>query len=165
MNIFVLDANIKNCAKYHCDKHVVKMLLEAVQILCTVCSKAGIKVPYKATHHEHPCVLWAGKSIQNWHWLKKLVIALNEEYKYRYYKNVDHKSFTVVIKLLEPKLPNLGLTEFCQTMPKEFRILGYPIRAYRYYYISVKHGIAKWTRRKVPGWFKDIQIKNLQIIK
>jgi hypothetical protein len=137
------------------------MLLEGTQILCTVCSKAGIKVPYKATHHKHPCVLWAGDSIQNWRWLKKLVIALNEEYKYRYCKNMDHKSFIVVNKLFEPKLPNLGLTEFYQAMPKEFRISGCPIQAYRYYYIFTKYKFAKWTRRRVPKWFKNMKLNQI----
>ena len=28
MNIFVLDNDPRQCAEYHCDKHVVKMILE-----------------------------------------------------------------------------------------------------------------------------------------
>lgn len=28
MNIFVLDLDPKTCAAYHCDKHVVKMIVE-----------------------------------------------------------------------------------------------------------------------------------------
>jgi hypothetical protein len=28
MNIFFLDFDTNKCAKYHCDKHVVKMILE-----------------------------------------------------------------------------------------------------------------------------------------
>jgi hypothetical protein len=154
MNIFVLDSNIKKCARYYCDKHVVKMLLEGAQILCTVCSKCGLKVPYRATHHHHPSVLWANESIQNWRWLKKLVTALNAEYKYRYKKKIDHKSYKIVLKLCEPKLPNKTLTEFSQVMPEEFRILGDPITAYRNYYRVGKKSIAKWTRRKTPSWFK-----------
>jgi len=153
MNIFLLDTDIKKCAKYHCDKHVIKMLLEGVQILCTVCSRNGIKVPYRATHHQHPCVLWAGESIQNWRWLKRLVIALNEEYKYRYHKKINHKSFTVATGLLEPRLANIGLTEFYQAMPQEFHVLGDPVTAYRRYYICSKKSIAKWTNRRVPRWF------------
>ena len=35
MNIFVLHSNPKKAAKWHADKHVVKMLLEAVQMLYT----------------------------------------------------------------------------------------------------------------------------------
>jgi len=30
MNIFVLDYNPKKAAEYHCDKHVVKMILETL---------------------------------------------------------------------------------------------------------------------------------------
>jgi hypothetical protein len=149
MNIFVLDNDIKKCAKYHCDRHVIKMLLEGVQILCAVCSKTGIKVPYRATHQQHPCILWAEESIQNWRWLKKLVIALNEEYK-----RINHKSFTVAARLVEPKLANLGLTDFYQVMPREFYVVGDPVTVYRRYYICGKKSIAKWTRRRVPRWFR-----------
>ena len=35
MNIFYLDENPKKCAKYHCDKHVVKMIIEYAQLLST----------------------------------------------------------------------------------------------------------------------------------
>ena len=34
MNIFVLDKNPVKAAEYHCNKHVVKMILEAGQMLC-----------------------------------------------------------------------------------------------------------------------------------
>lgn len=35
MDIFRLDNDPTVCAKYHCDKHVVKMILEYAQILST----------------------------------------------------------------------------------------------------------------------------------
>ena len=35
MNIFFLSWNPETCAQMHCDKHVVKMILETAQILCT----------------------------------------------------------------------------------------------------------------------------------
>ena len=35
MNIFILDENHDKCAEYHVDKHIVKMPLEAAQMLCT----------------------------------------------------------------------------------------------------------------------------------
>ena len=34
MNIFVLDRDPELAAKYHCDKHVVKMVLESAQMMC-----------------------------------------------------------------------------------------------------------------------------------
>ena len=36
MNIFVLDTDPVKCAQSHCDKHVVKMVLETAQLLSTV---------------------------------------------------------------------------------------------------------------------------------
>ena len=35
MNIFILDTDPKLCAQYHCDSHVVKMILEIAQLLST----------------------------------------------------------------------------------------------------------------------------------
>ena len=35
MNIFYLHENPEICAEYHCDKHVVKMILETAQMLST----------------------------------------------------------------------------------------------------------------------------------
>ena len=36
MNIFVLDEDPIKAAEYHCNKHVVKMILESAQMLSTV---------------------------------------------------------------------------------------------------------------------------------
>ena len=35
MNLFYLDEDFDKCAEYHVDKHIVKMPLEAAQLLCT----------------------------------------------------------------------------------------------------------------------------------
>jgi hypothetical protein len=35
MNLFILSLNFQECAEYLFDKHVSKILLEAVQMLCT----------------------------------------------------------------------------------------------------------------------------------
>ena len=35
MNIFILDQIPKKAAEYHCDKHVVKMILESAQMKST----------------------------------------------------------------------------------------------------------------------------------
>ena len=39
MNIFHLHEDPKICAEYHCDKHVVKMILETAQMLSTAYRK------------------------------------------------------------------------------------------------------------------------------
>ena len=46
MNIFWLSMDPKQCAQMHCDKHVVKMPLEMVQMLCTTHWQHGNEAPY-----------------------------------------------------------------------------------------------------------------------
>ena len=79
MNIFYLDEDTEICAQYHCDKHVVKMILEYAQILCTVLHELGQEAPYRPTHRNHPCTVWARESLDNWIWLRALCQALNQE--------------------------------------------------------------------------------------
>ena len=79
MNIFVLDDDIRTCARYHCDQHVVKMILESAQLLCTALNKQGFRTPYRSTHVKHPCVLWLEQSYDNFLWLKALAMELNRE--------------------------------------------------------------------------------------
>ena len=76
MNIFYLANNVDDCAKYHMDKHVVKMPLETAQLLCTVHWVCGGEAPYKKTHLNHPSSIWARYSIENYRWLCKLGKAL-----------------------------------------------------------------------------------------
>lgn len=79
MNIFVLDDDIEKCAEYHTDKHVVKMILESAQMLCTAVWSMGVEAPYKDTHKNHGCNVWVRKSLSNWLWLRDLTTALNDE--------------------------------------------------------------------------------------
>ena len=155
MNIFVLDKNISKCAKYHCDQHVIKMILESVQIMCTALNKKGFNTPYKSTHVKHPCVLWVEESYDNFLWLSKLAFALNEEYKYRYYKTENHRSIPVLNEIVHQKFDSTGLTEFAQAMPDEYKIPGDAVTAYRKFYLGEKMSFANWTRRRVPYWIKQ----------
>lgn len=155
MNIFILDKNICKCAKYHCDQHVVKMILESVQIMCTALNKKNFKTPYKSTHINHPCVLWTEKSYDNFLWLSKLAIALNEEYKYRYKKTNDHNSMKVLQVISQKEYESLGLTNFAQAMPDKYKVAGDAVSAYRNFYLGEKMKFAKWTRRKPPYWVKE----------
>lgn len=154
MNIFLLHKNLRKCAQEHVDLHVIKMILEHVQILFTVIYKCGEQTPYRPTHKNHPCVLWCGKSRDNWNVLKKLTEYLNEEYKYRYNKETDHKSWTAIKDVQAPKdLPNIGITKFAQAMPEKYRQKS-TVDAYRDYYNNEKRHIAVWTNRPVPEWWK-----------
>lgn len=84
MNIFVLDLDPVQAAKWHTDRHCVKMILESAQLLCSVFHMQGIDAPYKLTHKNHPCAVWARESYSNFIWLLNLFEALCEEYTVRY---------------------------------------------------------------------------------
>jgi hypothetical protein len=155
MNIFVLDCDIRRCARYHADQHVVKMILEGTQMLCTVLNQNGIKAPYKSTHTRHPCTLWTGRSLTNWKWLRRLTLELNREFTYRYRKHTDHESAVIVRALSLPPIPDVGLTEFAQAMPEMYRVPGDAVSAYRNFYVGEKARFAKWTRRRKPRWFLE----------
>lgn len=151
MNIFYLDSDVTQCARFHSDKHVIKMILESAQILCSVLWLHQIEAPYKPTHLNHPCVLWANESLSNWIWLKKLAYALNEEYKYRFNRN-NHKSYDVILMLEIPPIPDYGLTKRPQVLPDELKQED-PVIAYRHYYKIYKRHLGHWTKRDVPDWF------------
>jgi hypothetical protein len=153
MNIFVLDKDIELCARYHCDQHVSKMILESVQMMCTALNKKDLEAPYKSTHEMHPCVLWVGDSHANFRWLGKLARALNDEYKYRYARNRDHASIKVLDEIEAIRFHCNGLTEFAQAMPDQYRVPGNAVKAYRTFYQNEKRKFATWTRRSEPGWF------------
>lgn len=155
MNIFILDRKIRTCARYHADQHVVKMILESAQMLCTVINETGkTTAPYRSTHTKHPCTLWAGASLSNWIWLRRLALSLHDEYHFRFRTTKDHQSALVVSRLTFPEIVDIGLTEFVQTMPDKYKVQGDPVMAYRQFYIGEKSHFAKWTRRQPPKWFK-----------
>lgn len=153
MNIFVLDRDIRRCARYHCDAHVSKMILESVQILCTALNKKGFETPYRSTHMKHPCVLWVEQSYENFLWLAGLARSLNDEYRYRYGRASDHASITVLAQIEGLQFEAAGLTEFAQAMPDRYKVPGDAVRAYRAFYLGEKQHFARWTRRAPPPWW------------
>lgn len=89
MNIFYLHSDAKECAVMHCDKHVVKMILETAQLLSTahrLLDGNDDPILYKATHKNHPSAIWTRKSQKNYLWLTSLLQNLCQEYTYRYGK-------------------------------------------------------------------------------
>lgn len=155
MNIFILDLDIEKCAQYHCDQHVVKMILESTQIACTALNEKGFKTPYRSTHVKHPCVLWAGESLDNFRWLLRLARALNHEYQYRYRTPKDHNSLAVINVIEDVTFDSNGLTDFPQAMPAQYKVPGDPVRAYRNFYVAEKLRFARWTRRRQPAWIEQ----------
>jgi len=156
MNIFLLDWDVKKCAEYHCDKHVVKMILETAQLLCGVhhiTDQVADQVPYKLSHKNHPCSIWARESLTNYLYLTELGLALSEEYTYRYGKK--HKSLAAIEWCVTNKaqICDKGLTTPALAMPEEYKVNDV-IQSYRNYYKGAKQQILKWKKREVPLWVK-----------
>lgn len=158
MNIFVLDYDIKKCAQYHFDKHVVKMILEHAQMLSTANRSVGLDEGYKATHINHPCNKWLRESLNNWIWLRNMTYELHEEWKHRYnHKNKIHKSFEVVCSLSVPNLPDIEMTSFALAMPDKYKTND-AVNSYRKYYKDEKNHLATWKNREIPEWYnKEIK--------
>lgn len=168
MNIFILDWDVKRCAQYHVDKHVVKMILETAQLLCgvhhmtdqvpTKYPTSTLQVPYKLSHKNHPCAVWARQSLSNYLYLCELGLELCYEYTYRYGKR--HKSQDVIEWCLinKPQIKDIGFTEPAKAMPDEYKVKSV-VESYRNYYCGAKSGFASWKGREVPMWFdKKIEL-------
>lgn len=170
MNIFFLDENPTLSAQYHVDKHVVKMILETAQLLCSVhhvtdqvTTKYRLstdQVPYKLSHKNHPCAVWARQSLSNYLYLCELGLELGKEYTYRYGKR--HKSIDVIEWCIvnKPSIPDIGFTTPAMAMPDEFK-MDSVVESYRNYYMGAKISLASWKNREKPFWFEKKEL-NLQ---
>lgn len=153
MNIFILSTDIKEAARYHVDKHIVKMPLESAQMLCTALILNGFNdVEYKPAHIKHPCTKWAAANRDNFRWLCDFSLELCFEYTYRY--NKQHACQNVIQNCYSKcnNIPEGTLTKFAQAMPIEYK-KECAIEAYRLYYMKAKNHLATWKKREKPCWF------------
>ena len=74
MNIFHLDEDPETCAVYHCDKHVVKMILETAQMLSTAWRQSDNPPAsvYKEAYLNHPMTKWVRETQYNYMWTYEL---------------------------------------------------------------------------------------------
>ena len=156
MNIFYLDEDPVKAAKLQYNKHVVKMILESAQMLCTAHHVHGDTfqkqaVPYKQAHLNHPSTVWARENASNYEWLFHHFCALSLEYTLRY--NKTHLSYTKCFHPLSEVPRNIyctynGITKMPQCMPDEYKD-ECSIQAYWNYYIGEKHIVANKNKEKI----------------
>jgi hypothetical protein len=167
MNLFILSLCATECAEFMFDKHVVKIILEAVQMLSTALQVlepnkqlTWVDKLYKVTHVNHPVSVWVRSSYENFMFTINLVDAMHEEWKYRYQhpETKIHKSYEVLM-YIKTNIPDKSLflyihrTPFATAMPDEFKS-GDPVQSYRNYYQSdSKKHLASWKRRGKPSWW------------
>ena len=110
------------------------------------------QVPYKLSHKNHPCAIWARESLTNYLYLCELGLALCDEYTHRYGKR--HKSEQVILWCIvnRPNIIDKGFTEPAKAMPEEYKVKSV-VQSYRNYYCGAKAGFATWKKREIPKWF------------
>ena len=149
MNIFYLHEDPQKAAEYQYDKHVVKMILESAQMLCTAHHHYdnGDNVPYKKAHYNHPSTVWARANKPQYFWLYNHMIALGEEYTKRYGKTHLTIAKCKEALLLHPHgMPDGFFTQPPQCMPDEYKT-ECSVDAYWNYYIGDKEHVASKQER------------------
>jgi len=182
MNLFVLGVGVKAAAEAHGDKHVVKMLLEACQMLYTahwtsiypsiLNKRPGyLSLPehmkdapnrkegvpgFRPAHINHPCTKWIRARLGNYEWAAKLAIALADEYEFRWPGRIHsckvHAEW--LAKNIPPGISRLPRIDFAVAMDDVYKVGANPIASYRNYYIRSKatKGLTVYTRRNSPTW-------------
>ncbi len=166
MNIFATDKCPIKSASNLCDKHVVKMILESTQMLCTALSLKGCPTafipknksgsPYRPAYENHPCNVWVRESQENFVWLLRHGLGISFEYALRYKKthSCDSALFHILRNNLHQWMPSeKNLTTFAQAMPDKYKKKN-SITAYREYYRQEKKPIAVWKFTQPPKWWR-----------
>ena len=173
MNIFYLDEDPVKCAEMHCDKHIVKMIIEYAQLMSTahrmldgehyIDASSGRRIQrwrlqdgdmdavvYKAGHTGHPSAIWTRENAVHYQWLYDHMLALGKEYTKRY--NRTHLTITKCKDILAAaplSIPTGDFTEPPQCMPDDVKSKSV-ITAYHKYYQEYKKDFAVWTARPTP---------------
>jgi hypothetical protein len=161
MNIFYLSECPVEAARSMCDKHIVKMVLESAQILCTTHHECPTDAErperfYRKTHVNHPSTIWVRETTGNYEWICLHALALCEEYTHRYGKVHASQSLIEWASDNIPDIPDGEITKMPQCMPDEFKT-DCSVQAYRKYYNVDKRNSFKcvWTKREEPNWWKE----------
>ena len=167
MNIFVLDRDPIQAAKYHNDIHLRKMIVEYAQLLSTAHrvldgdAKADALGMYKTTHKNHPCGIWLRESSGNYMFLYSLFLACIEEYSYRFGKDHATKKLVYALNSVPLSYKRTEITAFVTAVAEDCKVSD-AISSYREYYrkhkrVYLSRGKEKrmdiWTNRDRPEWF------------
>ena len=168
MNIFFLSLKANKCAKMYCDQHVIKILLEIVQMLYTAWHITGLPPNwnpprtksgargYKKAHPNHPMCLWVRSSKSAYMFTAKLGMELACEYNARFGKcHACSKHILWLSTHIPETFTNVkSLTAYYgkfgipQCMPQEHHQFD-PVKAYHSYYKTKT--FARWTNRDLTS--------------
>ena len=173
MNVFYIDRDAKICAQQHCDKHVVKMVIEYAQLLSSahrildgaqseiiqnnrrkqVWTLPTERPFYVASHVKHPDAIWCRATVPNYQFLASLFRHLCDEYTHRYGRvHVTDGKLRNHLSESPKNILDGAFTDPPQCMPDEYKGPD-AVNAYQNLYVGSKARFAKWTNRKPPDWF------------
>jgi hypothetical protein len=183
MNIFALDPCPTKSAQMLANRHVVKMILESAQMLCTAHRVLDGKrqfdltsnrkktqyilhdaekdsLFYKATHINHPCNIWVRSHQKNYQWLYTHFASLCAEYTKRYGKVHASERKLLVPLYAAPKNINNTLGDHQnppRAMPDQYKVFNTYISYQGYYAIEkvFKRRIHGWKNRNIPTFISS----------
>ena len=178
MNIFYLDNDPVKCAEMHCDKHVVKMIIEYAQLMSTahrmldgkhyIDDSSGRRIQrwrlpttemesvvYKAGHVNHPSAIWVRENAVRYQYTYDLFASLCDEYTLRYGKvHLTDSKLRDCLNILPNNIDLCAWRYPPQAMPDDVKSNS-AVDAYHKYYAKYKKDIAKWTVRPIP-YFMEV---------
>jgi|TARA_R110000851_G_scaffold87136_3_gene189737 hypothetical protein len=178
MNIFYLDNDPVKCAEMHCDKHVVKMIIEYAQLMSTahrmldgkhyIDDSSGRRIQrwrlpttemesvvYKAGHVNHPSAIWVRENAVHYQYTYDLFASLCDEYTLRYGKvHLTDSKLRDCLNILPNNIDLCAWRYPPQAMPDDVKSNS-AVDAYHKYYAKYKKDIAKWTVRPIP-YFMEV---------
>ena len=153
MNIFYISTDPVRAAVWQCDKHVVKMILESAQMLCTAHHEYGNHdVPYKVAHRNHPSTIWARSGLKQYIWLYRHFKALSDEYTQRYGRvHLAWEKCHMVLMFAPMGIPDIEWTDPPQCMPDECK-RDTSLAGYTEYYFNYKPLVInmRWPSHRQP---------------
>ncbi len=137
MNIFYIDHDPRTAARQLPDKHIVKMPVEAVQMLVSACLRHGGNsgvitksgTMHKGGYHNHPCTVWAGDTRANFFWTLRWGQELCREYTRRYGKTHFAEGQLQQLAINVPDIDG-DLTPPALAMPDECKTSD-PVESYK----------------------------------
>ena len=176
MNIFYLSHNESECAQMHVSKHVVKMVIEQMQLLSTAhrvvdgeeytdLTANGRRIKrwrlndereqslMKATHINHPSAIWCRENDSNYNWLFNMTVELCKEYTHRYGKIHACEKYLPYLKNAPNKIKQGEFFAPTPAMPPEVKVLAEnPQPGRKYDSLKSYHNYYNVSKRAFATW-------------
>lgn len=165
INMFMLDDDLKQSARYTYDIHLRQQILELTQIISNVRTYYKLEniIKFRYIFRNNPICIWARSSLMNYLHIIKYCNVLQEELYYRGYLDL-HKCIKLInsiqdnIHYLEKIFPVLEKQAYPQFMPPIFMSED-TIFSYRCYYFFFKRYKlpfgTTWKNREMPYWYNN----------